>query len=318
MGLRVFLCPMNNNLMQVASRWKAAKKPTVKKSTYAIYSQLCNKHILLWFCAHPELSEANIQAFVNSELERGLSLKTVKDTLLVLQMLLTFGARMGAWEMPVYSVRFPSSLQPRHPLPLSLSQAQEKRLLEHLHAQFSYRNLGLLICLYSGLRIGEVCGLQWQDIDLRAGVIHVGKTVQRIYIADGDYREYGLYLGPPKTASALRDIPLSGELRALLRQVGRGKAPEVFVVSDAAAPLEPRYYRQYFSRLLKRLGLPPVRFHALRHSFATRCIESRCDYKTVSAILGHASIYTTLDLYVHPDLVQKRRCIDKMSRGLRM
>ena len=89
-----------------------------------------------------------------------------------------------------------------------------------------------------------------------------------------------------------------------------------FVLSNGPEPLEPRYYRDYYRKLLRQLGIRPLRFHALRHSFATRCIESRCDYKTVSVLLGHASISTTLDLYVHPGLEEKRKCIEKLARSM--
>ena len=92
--------------------------------------------------------------------------------------------------------------------------------------------------------------------------------------------------------------------------------PDCFVITNSEEPLETRYLRDYFNRLMADLGLPAVRFHALRHSFATRCIESRCDYKTVSTILGHASLATTMDLYVHPGFDDKKRVIEKMSRGL--
>ena len=87
-----------------------------------------------------------------------------------------------------------------------------------------------------------------------------------------------------------------------------------FVVGVSEQATDPRAYRDYFSRLLRRLQIPPIVFHGLRHTFATRCIESQCDYKTVSTVLGHSDVSTTLNLYVHPNLVQKRRCIEKMSR----
>ncbi len=93
-------------------------------------------------------------------------------------------------------------------------------------------------------------------------------------------------------------------------------SPSLFVVGNSPTSTEPRAYRDYFSRLLKRIGIPPIVFHGLRHTFATRCIESQCDYKTVSVILGHANVATTLNLYVHPNLYQKKRCIEKMSKFL--
>ena len=149
---------------------------------------------------------------------------------------------------------------------------------------------------------------------MEAGVIHVGRTVQRIFIDDGLARESFLSIDTPKTASSVRDIPLSRELRDLVRSFRKLTSPGNYVLSNGAVPTEPRTYRAYFYRLLKQLDIPPVRFHALRHSFATRCIESKCDYKTVSVLLGHSNISTTLNLYVHPNMEQKRKCIDTMGK----
>ena len=123
--------------------------------------------------------------------------------------------------------------------------------------------------------------------------------------------------GAPKTVSSIREIHLTRELSALIRPLKKIVKADSYVLSNSPSPTEPRTYRAYFKRLSGIIGLPAMRFHGLRHSFATRCIEGRCDYKTVSAILGHSSISTTLDLYVHPGTAQKRRVIEKMSRSLR-
>ena len=104
----------------------------------------------------------------------------------------------------------------------------------------------------------------------------------------------------------------------MIRPLRKVMSDDFYVVSNGADPLEPRYYRDYFRKILLQLGIPPIRFHALRHSFATRCIESKCDYKTVSVILGHSSLATTMDLYVHPMYREKKIAIEKMSRGLKM
>ena len=114
----------------------------------------------------------------------------------------------------------------------------------------------------------------------------------------------------------MRDIPITRALADIIRPLRRIVNPDFYVISNATEPLEPRYYRDYYRKVLDKLDIPRTRFHALRHSFATRCIESKCDYKTVSAILGHASITTTLDLYVHPGYTEKKKCIDRMARAL--
>lgn len=102
----------------------------------------------------------------------------------------------------------------------------------------------------------------------------------------------------------------------IVRPLRKVMADDFYIISNAVTPLEPRYYRDYFQKLLVQLGIPPTRFHALRHSFATRCIESKCDYKTVSAILGHSSLATTMDLYVHLGFEEKKRCINRMAKSL--
>ncbi|MBQ7575374.1 MAG: site-specific integrase [Bacteroidales bacterium] len=158
-----------------------------------------------------------------------------------------------------------------------------------------------------------MCALQWRDIDLENNEFHISKTVQRVFLSDGPDKEYYISLGPPKTPSSHRDIPLSDELIKILGPLKGIVNEDYFVVSNAPDPLEPRYYRDYFKKLMKNLGLPPVRFHCLRHTFANRCIEGKCDYKTVSAILGHASLATTMDIYVHPGHDDKKRCIDQMA-----
>ena len=301
---------------EVAALWKANKRQYVKKSTYAIYVQLLNKYILPSFGGDTPPDEAAIQSFVNRMLSDGYSVKTVKDTLLVLKMILRHGTKLGAWPHIDYTIHFPTQAD-RKAAPQTLSKADQHRLQEHLCKNFSFRGLGVRICLHTGMRIGEICALQWRDLDIAAGVIHVTKTLERIYLADGDYREYSLSIGTPKTASSIRDIPISKDLMRIIRPIKKICQSEYFVISNAAKPCEPRYYRAWFQKLLRELNIPQVRFHALRHSFATRCIESRCDYKTVSDILGHASISTTLDLYVHPSLNDKRRAIEQMIRQQR-
>ena len=124
-------------------------------------------------------------------------------------------------------------------------------------------------------------------------------------------------ISSPKTQNSRREIPLSPELYKLLVPLMKVVNRSFYILTNDRQPTEPRTYRNYYTRLLKQLDIPVIKFHGLRHSFATRCIESHCDYKTVSVILGHANIGTTLDLYVHPNLEQKQKCINRMFKSLR-
>ncbi len=295
--------------------WKADKKKYVKRSSYAAYVLHLNKHLLPYFGSRTDIEAKDIQQYADDRLSSGLGLKTIKDSMLVLRMILRCGERIGAWEHVEFRVRFPTVTEKRKEFPV-LQVAQQKRLAEYLLENFSFRNLGLLICLYSGIRIGEACALQWNDLDIGTHEIHIWKTISRVWISDGEDREYTLSVGSPKTASSIRDIPMAKTLAGIIRPLKKIVKPDNYVISNDSKPLEPRYFRDYYRKLLVRLGIPPVRFHALRHSFATRCIESRCDYKTVSVILGHSSLHTTLDLYVHPGFSEKKMCVEKMARVL--
>ena len=306
---------MSQSFQEVVARWKAEKRQWVKESSYATYVRLINAHLLPFFSGKQPIDEPLIQLYANEKLASGLSVKTIRDSLTVLKMILRYGEKTGAWPHTEFEVRFPTTTEKPDSLQI-LSRPQQQSLLQHLQVHFSFRNLGILICLHTGLRIGEVCGLQWRDVDISAGIIHVRRTVQRIWLTDGPETINALSVGTPKTASSVRDIPICKALLQTLRPLAKVMRPDHYIVSNAAAPMEPRYFRAYFRKLLTRLDIPPVRFHALRHSFATRCIESRCDYKTVSALLGHSSISTTLNLYDHPDLAAKRRAIEQMARGM--
>lgn len=314
-GILLKIVIMAASFAQVADLWKADKRQYIKKSSYSIYLVHLNRHLLPFFGGDGIPDAARVQQFVNDRLAAGLAANTIRTSLLVLRMILDYGESQQLWPHLSYKVHFPTSAAQVQKVDV-LSKEQQKALSAYLQENLSFRNLALLICLYSGLRIGEVCALTWGDLDLAAGEIHVRKTLQRIFLADGDEKEYALVISTPKTASSVRDIPLARNLAKMIRPLKKLVRDDCFVASNAPDPIEPRYLRDYFSRLLKTLGLPRLKFHALRHTFATRCIESGCDYKTVSAILGHASLATTMDIYVHPGHDNKKRCIDRMARLL--
>ena len=300
------------NFATVAALWKADKKQYVKTSTYATYCLLVRCHLVPELGGRTDVTEEDAQALVNRKLAAGLSRKTVRDIVTVLRMILRFAARRNLMPARRIEVTFPTERERREPEVLTL--ANQRRLMTYVREHFSFRNLGICICLSAGLRIGEVCALQWEDIDTASGVIRVRKTIQRIWLADGGERINALVLDSPKTRNSIREVPMTRELLALVRPLKKMVRSDFFVLTNEAAPMEPRTYRAWFDRLQRQLGLPRMRFHGLRHSFATRCIESRCDCKTVSVLLGHSSVSTTLNLYVHPNLDQKRKCIDAMGR----
>ena len=303
------------NISQIADLWKEEKRQFVKKSTFAAYSLIVETHLQPAFGNLTTVTEKDVQDFVLQKLNGGLSQKTIKDMLIVLRMILKYGAKKNYCVYAPIDVIFPTDRE-RQELEV-LSIANQKKIMRFVEDNFTFRNLGIFICLSTGIRIGEICALTWDDIDTDNGVIHIRKTIQRIYVKENGIKKTELLIDTPKTATSMRDIPMIKDLYEILKPLKKVVNNDYFVLTNEATPTEPRTYRNYYKKLLDKLGIPPIKFHGLRHSFATRCIESKCDYKTVSVILGHSNISTTLNLYVHPNYEQKKKCIDKMFRKIK-
>lgn len=300
---------------KVACLWKADKVHFVKRSTYAAYSLIIANHLIPHFGHMNDITEEIVQEFVFTKLNNGLSQKSVKDILIVLKMILKFGVKHHFWEYRDISIRFPTERE-KQEIEV-LSRSNQKLIMKHIVENFTFMNLGIYICLSSGLRIGEVCALTWEDLNTETGLISVNKTIQRIYIVDDGERHTELIIDSPKSRDSIRTIPMSRDLLRIIKPLKKVMNNSFYVLTNSPQPVEPRTYRTHYKCLIKKLGIPKLKFHGLRHSFATRCIESKCDYKTVSVLLGHSNISTTLDLYVHPNMEQKQKCVEQMLKTLR-
>lgn len=302
------------NIRYIANAWKEYKQHFVKQSSMAAYLLLLNKHILPEFGDCTELPEHEVQSFVLRKIKGGISAKTVKDILIVLKMIVQYGAKNGWINNYSWDIKYPANEQKKELDVMSTDNF--KQILAYLQKNFTFQGLGIIITMNTGMRIGEICGLQWGDIDMDTNCISVQRTVERIYVMEGDKKFTKLVINTPKTQNSCRQIPMSKDLLALVKPLMKVVNKSYYVLSNSDKPIEPRTYRNYYKELLAQLGIPDLKFHGLRHSFATKCIEAGCDYKTVSVLLGHANISTTLNLYVHPNADQKKRCIDKMLKSL--
>ena len=302
-------------ISEVIELWKTNKKQYVKKSSFSAYTLLVENHLLPTFGNKYNIEETEVQAFVFQKLKVGLSQKTIKDILIVLKMILKFGAKHKWLIYAPFDIQFPTERE-KHNIEV-LTKTDQRKIMNYIQEHFTFRNLGVYICLSSGMRIGEVCALTWEDIDTDNGVISVNRTIQRIYVIEDGIRKTELILDTPKTKNSIREIPISKDLLRILKPFKKIVNPSFFVLTNDAKPTEPRTYRSYYKNLMRELKMPELKFHGLRHSFATRCIESNCDYKTVSVLLGHSNISTTLNLYVHPNMEQKKKAIEQMFKALR-
>ena len=286
-------------LQEVSEEWKDSIKQTVKESTYLKYKTIIRKHILSHDISTvyiTNLSTKEIHDFSEQLCKEGLSAKTVNDILVVLGLILKFAEDI--YQIPKPKIKF-MKVQKKEMRVLS---SQEQTILERflLQETNSYK-LGILISLYTGIRIGELCALQWEDVHLDRIIIN--KTVQRL--KDGN--KTVLSVTPPKTSSSVRDIPIPQFLKIFLESF-RGKGS--VVKNRKGNSVEPRLMQMTFEKYINECGLGKTNFHALRHTFATRCVESGFDIKSLSDILGHSDVKTTLNRYVHSTMNQKKKNMD--------
>ena len=305
---------IHKTIREIAAAWKEYKRPYVKQSTMAAYVLILENHILPTFGEDNSLPEQSVQAFVSHKIESGLSTKSVKDILIVLKMVMKFGVKKEWMTYYEWDIKYPPSSENK--VLDVLSVTNHRKILNHIQSHFTFMGLGIYISLSTGLRIGEICALKWSDINVTDGILTVNRTIERIYIIEGEKKHTELVINTPKTQNSCREIPMNKELLGMLKPLKKVVNDDYYILTNDERPTEPRTYRNYYKRLMEKLDIPKLKYHGLRHSFATRCIEVGCDYKTVSVLLGHSNISTTLNLYVHPNMEQKKRCIDKVFKSL--
>lgn len=305
---------IHKTIREIAAAWKEYKRPYVKQSTMAAYVLILENHILPTFGEDNSLPEHSVQAFVLHKIESGLSTKSVKDILIVLKMVMKFGVKKEWMTYYEWDIKYPPNSENK--VLDVLSVTNHRKILNHIQSHFTFMGLGIYISLSTGLRIGEICALKWSDINVTDGILTVNRTIERIYIIEGKKKHTELVINTPKTKNSCREIPMNKELLGMLKPLKKVVNDDYYILTNDERPTEPRTYRNYYKRLMEKLDIPKLKYHGLRHSFATRCIEVGCDYKTVSVLLGHSNISTTLNLYVHPNMEQKKRCIDKVFKSL--
>lgn len=208
------------NISEIIDLWKLDKKQYVKKSTYSAYLLLIENHILPAFAEKESIEEVDVQNFVFAKLNDGLSQKSIKDILIVLKMIMKFGVKHKYLEYQEFDIKFPTEREVKELEVLSVSN--QKKLLNFLRENFTFKNLGVFITLNTGMRIGEMCGLMWDDVDTENGIIRVRRTVQRIYvIEDNGDRHTEIAIDTPKTKNSIRDIPMTTELLKILKPLKR-------------------------------------------------------------------------------------------------
>ena len=302
----------------VAGQWLSGVALKVKPSTYAGYKNTIDLHILTSFGTRKvqNITTLNINLFVKEKLETGrtdgkggLSPKTVRDMLSIIKSIMDF-----AWDEKIIANRL-SITYPKHQQQTIrvLSRQEQYSLETALITDTSIHKLGILLCLYTGLRVGEICALRWQDFSPEFDFLTVNQTLQRVKNFSDSGGKTKILVDGPKSLCSVRTIPIPTFLTPLL-QAFTNSGQAYFLATDDAVYTEPRTMQNHFARIISAVDIPNTNYHALRHTFATRCIEAGVDVKSLSEMLGHANVNITLNRYVHSSFEQKREGMNKLER----
>ena len=299
----------NKKIKDVIIIWSQYQKQLVKESTYSHYLNIINNHILPYFknMYINKITSEDIIRFNNYLLLSGnkknnksLNPKTVKDIDTILKQILKFSGNE-------IKIKSPKTMKNN----IKVFTKEEYSLLkEYCLNNLNSYTLGIIICLNTGLRLGEICSLKWEDINLENRTIKINHTILRI--KDYEDKKSKIIINTPKTATSSRIIPINNFLFFLLKKFQSSK--HNYVLTNCSKFIEPRCYYRRYKTILKKLNLTKYNFHALRHTFATMCTELGFDTKSLSEILGHSNIKTTLTLYVHPSLDLKKDYMERLCR----
>lgn len=297
--------------------WLADRAEKVKDSSYACYADLVRLHIC------PELGAGQVRDMTAEKLEQfltakkktgrkdgkgGLSAKTISDILFVLKSALKLAQRKHGFIESAEIIDVKGPIAGKRKVE-TFGPKETERMSKTLLANWNLENASVFLTLNTGIRLGELCGLRWADLDTQENLLRIRRTVLRL--RKGGRTE--LVIQTPKSEQSRRDLPLQPELVELLTALRKETPEDAYMLSGTARPIDPRTVQYRFRNFLWRNRLSIHNFHVLRHSFASRCMEKGMDAKCLSEILGHANIKTTLQLYVHPSMAQKRNGMQMVS-----
>ncbi len=298
---------------EFCSQWLMMKKPALKDSSFSKYEIIIRKHIIPVFgsCIAENITDKDIDNYTHELLyAQSLSPKTVHDILTVLDALLKF-----VYKQENITGNISKISRPRIPVKEMrvLTRHEALCLSDYLLENIDDCRFGVLLAMVTGIRIGELCALRWKDISLDEGYLRICSTMQRVgSISAVDNKRTKIVIDSPKSEASNRIIPLTDKTLHLCKLMQTDN-PENYVLTGNIDYMEPRCLQYRFRKYTSCCGLNDVHFHTLRHTFATRCLETGFDIKTLSEIMGHANTGITLNRYAHSTMEQKRENIKKLS-----
>ncbi|MCJ1993755.1 site-specific integrase [Lactococcus piscium] len=285
-------------------------KPRVKVSSFASYHYKIEDYILpsLGDCPLVSLTPESINSLINFLQERKLSVNTIKVILTIFKQGMSAALKADLiMDCPFKDIQIPTEKKVK----VSALSREVQKKVEDRAIKDDY-GLPTFLALYTGMRIGEISALQWADIDFERDAILVRHTYQRLPLGQGKHKTQ-LSLSKAKSTSSQRMIPLAKSVKKKLLNLKTRQTDNLFVFENKGLPIEPRLLTYHFKKITREIGIEDIHFHQLRHTFATRCLEAQENIAVISAILGHHSVKTTLDIYTDALTFEKRLMIQKME-----
>ena len=300
---------------ELLDEWLLDRKESVKESSYIKYETIINNLIKpqLGQIDIKKITEKTILEFFKTNKIQNTSNSTKKIILIIINSTIKYGNKKK-YLKKINKISIP--IKTKHKVNY-FTKVEQEILDNYLQKNLNLRNLGILLALYTGLRIGELCGLKWQDVDFINKTLSVNRTVQRIKNNNKNIsKKTVLITSTPKTEHSKRIIPLPEFLINILKEYA--SVDEYYIFTNSVKPKDPRAYEKYFASTLKKCSIRNLNFHALRHTFATISREAGIDIKVLSEILGHSSYHITQEIYVHISVDFKRDSIDSLVNYLKI
>lgn len=305
----------NPTFQELSQNWESSISLGVKASTATHYHYTLQHYILpvLGHYRVQEVTEAIVERSLlqiispQDQCHKSLAHSTARECLVLVRRICRYAAHLRLMRSMEIQIKLPRpSIKPAS----VLNNVEQNRIKCYIMTSPTPRKLGMLLMMQMGLRIGEVCGLQWKDFDLDSSVLSVRRTVKRIYVEKGMTK---VVIQSPKTQSSMRQIPIPHGILQVLKQLCAECCTDAWFLSgNSKKPVEPRCYRKSLHCYMRKANVPQVHPHALRHTFATTCLQAGCNIKTLSEFLGHSSSDVTMKHYVHTCWEWKRSEIDRI------
>lgn len=305
---------------KIGDDWIVYIKPLLKQSSFNKYYNLLHSYI------YPYLADMIVSSITTLDVEtwllellnnggkkqNGLSYKTIHDILTLFKSIIKYFKNYGGHSQIDFNK---IKLKKKRKKLEVLSINDQNKLTLHLRENLNGASIGILLSLFAGLRIGEVCALCWEDISYVNQTIFIHKTMQRIQVNNQEHPKTKVVITSPKSDSSKRIIPINPILLNMLQNYQNNQSGYI-LTGTPDKYMEPRTLENHFKKILSKCDIKTVNYHTLRHTFATRCIEVGFDVKSLSEILGHSSVNITMNRYVHPTLELKKENMNKLSKYL--